>query len=69
MPEPSGRHEALLAVSPGYVAFTAREREIDPDLSLVEAFADWLVAPGEPVEAYADWSADDFRSEWEAWNS
>lgn len=62
------RHEALLTTSPGYAAFVAEQQAIDEDLSLVEGFADWLVTPGE-VDLFTGWTADQFREEWDRWNS
>lgn len=62
------RHESLLAASPGYAAFVAEQQEIDEDLDLVMGFADWLGYPF-GVSAYVGWTADQFREEWDRWNS
>jgi hypothetical protein len=57
-----------MAASPGYAAFVAQEQEIDDDLTLVKGFADWLLAWGD-AEDHGEWSADDYRAEWDHWNS
>lgn len=64
-------HEALLKGSAGYGAFVAEEQEMDPeeDDGLLVGFADWLLAPNEAPGEYADWRAEDFRREWDRWNS
>lgn len=62
-------HEALLARCPGYAAFVAEEKEMDPDEGLLIGFADWFMAPGEDADSYAAWEAEDFRAEWDRWHS
>lgn len=67
------KHSHLIEISPGYRDFVAQQQEIDDDLSLVMAFAsDWLLAvpPNEEaIAGYAGWTADQFRREWDWWNS
>lgn len=62
----SSRHEGLLLSSPGYRRFVDAKREADPDLDLVEAFADWLTSGYEGL--FDGWSEDQFRAQWERWN-
>lgn len=72
-------HEALIFASRGYEQFYEHElrdaRELGPEpdweedrRSLLMGFAAWLSA-GHRAERFAYWAPEQFRAEWERWNS
>lgn len=72
-------HEALLAASHGYQQFyeselqDARDLGHEPDWEadrgeMLKGFAGWLVTPARAAD-FADWTPEQFRAEWERWNS